>query len=86
MQAEQLQRLRGELQAVRDSLEPLQEKQLEELMKDELDVTKNHHLNEAIVPLAAVVLQLLQERLEAQREGKQWGTAPGAWWQAAPLV
>ena len=87
MQAEQQQRLWEELQAVWESLDPLQEKQVEELMKDKPDWSLLNHLHEAIAPLAAAELELLDRRtMLTQPEGEQWGTAPDAWSQAAHLV
>ena len=80
--------MQEELEAVRDSLDPLQKKQVEELMKDKYDGTLVDQLHEAIAPLAAAELELLDRRmmLETQPEGEQWGTAPDAWRQAAHLV
>ena len=88
MQAEQLQRVQEELLAIRQSLEPLQKLEREELAKDEPNYTKLDRLERAIAGLDAKELELLRERgrLETQPEGEQRGTAPDTWWQAAHLV
>ena len=82
MQAERLQTVREELLAVRESLQPLQKKQREELLKDEPNETLLDRLESAIAPLAATEQKLLheRERLETWPEGEQCGPALDAWW------
>ena len=75
MQAKQLQRVQKRLRAVRRSLQPLQKRQQEEVLKDEPDKTVLDQLKEDIAPLDAKELQLLRERerLETRPEGEQHG-------------
>ena len=84
MQAVQLQRLQQELAEVRENLQPLQQRQREELTKDEPNETKLGRLEAAIAPLAGTEQKLLDERrvLEAQAGGEQWGPVPDVQWQA----
>ena len=81
MQAERLQRVQEELLAVGQSLQPLQKRQLMELLKDKPNKAMLDRLKRAIAPLAAEQQQLLDERmmLETQPRGEQWGTATDAW-------
>ena len=77
MQAERLQSLQKELQAVRERQEQLLEQQQEELLKNKSDQTTVEQLNQAILLRTAAERNLLDEwaLLEAQRAGEQWGTA-----------
>ena len=90
MQAEQLQGLQKQLLAVRENREQLQNREKEELLKSGIEMARLDLLQTGIAALNTAEQQLLrsQERLEAhpQPGGEQWGTAPGAWWQAAHLV
>ena len=94
MQAEQLQGVREELLAVRESLRPLQKKQREEVLKDEPNKALLDQLEGAIAPLAATMQKLRDEHrmLETQPKGKQWAQRlmhgqpcvepdPGSWGQ-----
>ena len=88
MQAERLQSLQKDLQAVRERREELLEHQQEELLKYEPDQTKVEQLHPAIVLRTTAEQNLLDEwaLLEGHHAGEQCGRAPNAWWQAAHLV
>ena len=78
--------MKQRLLRVQERLEQLEEKQQEELLKDERDQTTLEQLRSAIAPLAATEQNLLNEwkLLEGQPEGEHWGTAPDAGWQVNP--
>ena len=63
MQAERLQRVQEELLDVGQSLQPLQKRQLMELLKDKPNQAMLDRLKRAIAPLAAEQQQLLDDRI-----------------------